>query len=216
MWKLVSYLTRYQTNKYEILALKKLIEQRNDWINWIRHFRTNWLKHNINCKWLEKSLHRLLLFSHSASDFKSFQIHFCLLMKKNLSEMIDRNKSVIKLELSWVERDQLNLSLSLSWDWVDSSQLELNSESSWIAWTQFLLLNIVYYVLKIVYFFSFFSNFFFAINFAINLIENLIERLMRNMIENIVRNMIESVVENMVENIMRNIVRNMMRIWWEI
>ncbi len=198
MWKLVSYLTRYQANKYERLALKKLIKQRNDWINWIKHFRTNWLKHNINCKWLEKSLHWLLLFSHSASDFKSFQIHLCLLMKKNLSEMIDRNRFVIKLELSWVEKDQLNLSLSLSW----------------IAWTQFLLL-------KIVYFFSFFPNFFFCNQFC-NQFDRKFDRKIGEKYDrkysekydgNMVRNMIESVVENMIENIMRNIVRNIMRIW---
>jgi len=70
------------------------------------------------------------------------------------------DKSVIKLELNWVERNQLNSSLSSSWDWVDLSQLKLNSKLSWVAWIQFLLLNIVYYVLKIVYFFSFFSIFF--------------------------------------------------------
>ncbi len=67
---------------------------KNDQINWIRCFRTNWLKHNINCKWLKMSLHRLLLFSHSASDLRSFRIHLCLLMKKNLSEMIDKKRFV--------------------------------------------------------------------------------------------------------------------------
>ncbi len=52
------------------------------------------------------------------------------------------SRSVIKLELSWVKRDQLNSILSLSWDWIDSSQIELNSKLSWVAWTQFL--KIVY------------------------------------------------------------------------
>ena len=31
------------------------------------------------------------------------------------------DKSVVKLKLSWVERNQLNLSLSSSWDWIDLS-----------------------------------------------------------------------------------------------
>ena len=39
-------------------------------------------------------------------------------------------KSVIKLKLSWVERNQLNLILSSSWDWVNLSQSELNSKLS--------------------------------------------------------------------------------------
>ncbi len=41
-------------------------------------------------------------------------------------------KSVVESELSWVERDQLNLILSLSWDWVNLFQLKLNSKSSWV------------------------------------------------------------------------------------
>ncbi len=28
-------------------------------------------------------------------------------------------KFVVKLKLTWVEKNQLNLSLSLSWDWVN-------------------------------------------------------------------------------------------------
>jgi len=135
--------------------------------------------------------HQQIAFIFMLSTY-SYYIKKCIHMLE--AEIII--KSVVELELSWVERDQLNSILNLSWDWVDFSQLKLNSKLNWVAWTRFLLLNIVYYVLKIVYFFSFFQFFFFAINFAINLIENLIERLVKNMIE--------------------NIVRNMMKIWWEI
>ena len=102
MWKLVIYLTRYQVNKYKRLTLKKLIKQRNDWINWIRHFRTNWLKFNINCKWLKMSLHQLLFFSHSASDFRSFWIHLCLRMKLSSSEMIDKKRFITSWRLTLI------------------------------------------------------------------------------------------------------------------
>ncbi len=150
------------------------------------------LNHHDQKIWCSHCIHRLsVVIIHTCCAFikHAHKCEHCFkekydyvmnLILRLLQLMMHHARSVIKLKLSWVERNQLNSSLSLSW----------------VAWTQFLLLNIVYYVLKIVYFFSFFSIFFFAINFAINLIENLIERLMRNMIE--------------------NIVRNMMKIWWEI
>ncbi len=119
MWKLVSYLTRYQANKYERLALRKLIEQRNDWINWIRHFRTNWLKHNIICEWLEMSLHWSLFFSHSASNLRKLL---------NSSLFTDEKESIWD---DWQEkiRDKLEINV----DHFDNDRVILVYIHSWIS-----------------------------------------------------------------------------------
>ncbi len=93
------------------------------------------------------------------SDFIIYTLIHTRLIDKICQKL--KIRPVVKLELSWVERDQLNPILSLGWGWVDFSQPRLNPESGWVARTRFLLLNIVYYVLKIVYFSPFFSNFFF-------------------------------------------------------
>ncbi len=52
------------------------------------------LRDNINCNHLKKSLLFLLSYSIHSSNLKSFWTHLCLLMKKNLSEMIDKKRFV--------------------------------------------------------------------------------------------------------------------------
>jgi len=54
--------------------------------------------------------------------------------------------------------------VGLGLGWVEGGQP--NPGSGWVARTRFLLLNIVYYVLKIVYFSPFFPNFFFCNQFC--------------------------------------------------
>ncbi len=92
--------------------------------------------------------------------------------KKLNDKMLDSfkitDKSVIKLELNWIERNQLNSILSLNWDWVDSSQFKLNSRLSWVAWTWFLYTKYSILCIKNSITLSNFFQIFFAINFAIN------------------------------------------------
>ncbi len=88
-------------------------------------------------------------------------------------------RPVIKLKLSWVERNQLNSSLSSSWDWVDFFQLKLNSKLSWVDSNS--IFDTKYSILctkNSILFLNFFPNFF-AINFAINLVGNMMRNMMR-------------------------------------
>ena len=78
-----------------------------------------------------------IIFESSSTTCRMTELNDFL--KSNSSSI---TRSVVKLELSWVEESQLNSILSSSWDWVDFSQFELNLKSSWVAWTQFL--KIVY------------------------------------------------------------------------
>ena len=95
------------------ITLKSMIKSRKSMLSWSIIFKSS----STTCRMTE------------LNDF----------LKSNSSSI---TRSVVKLELSWVEESQLNSILSSSWDWVDFSQFELNLKSSWVAWTQFL--KIVY------------------------------------------------------------------------